>query len=229
MWADALERADAGLRVCDRSPHHVFGDHRRRCPWCERLDAGLPDPFPGPTGRSSLTPLPPPWMVRTRTAVVAKGSSVAGTVSRRAGAGVETAVGWAWSRLRGPLSWPVPLALAFATFGALLPLGGLLVFCVRSGVAIPPNRTRNGWIRVGLDAGGAVAAAGLALAALHRGLPPLADLAATSSALLAFCARSGARRAPERAQKLVVTVLWLAVLGGLAGLAMQGPVWWPVR
>jgi hypothetical protein len=48
-WADALEAAEGGLRTCRRSQHHVV-PHGRRCPWCARVDAGLPDPFPGTGG-----------------------------------------------------------------------------------------------------------------------------------------------------------------------------------
>lgn len=57
-WVDALDRAEDELVECPRSPHHVHGRHTR-CPWCARIDAGMPDPFPGPTGASGLRPRPP--------------------------------------------------------------------------------------------------------------------------------------------------------------------------
>ena len=57
-WVAALESAEARVARCSRSPHHEYGDHLRRCPWCERIQAGMPDPFPGPGG-TGLRPLPP--------------------------------------------------------------------------------------------------------------------------------------------------------------------------
>jgi DNA-binding helix-hairpin-helix protein with protein kinase domain len=92
-WVAVLEEVDAGLRTCRRSPHHVFGGgwltgwlgvgvgaglgSRRRCPWCARIDRGLPDPFPGPSGASTLTRRPPPlpkrlvvWMKGVATPIV---------------------------------------------------------------------------------------------------------------------------------------------------------------
>ena len=58
-WQSALEEAEAHIVQCSRSPHHEYGDHLRCCPWCARIDMGLPDPFPGPTGRSNLSKTPP--------------------------------------------------------------------------------------------------------------------------------------------------------------------------
>lgn len=58
-WVVALEGAEAEVVRCQKSPHHEHGRHLRRCPWCARIDAGLPDPFPGPSGRSDLRPTPP--------------------------------------------------------------------------------------------------------------------------------------------------------------------------
>jgi hypothetical protein len=124
-WVAALERADDALRTCDRSIHHVFGAHLRRCPWCARLDGGLPDPFPGPTGRSSLERRPPPRSVRVRAAagasVRAGGAWVMGIVGR-----AGTAAGrWVWGRVRGPLAWTIPAALTAALALALVPVPAL--------------------------------------------------------------------------------------------------------
>lgn len=110
-WVAALERAETSLRTCDRSPHHVFSDHRRRCPWCERIDAGLPDPFPGPTGRSALQRRPPTRWVRARHAV--------GTW---ADARARSAAAWLWARIGPPLRGPVPIAAAFLLVAACFPL-----------------------------------------------------------------------------------------------------------
>jgi DNA-binding helix-hairpin-helix protein with protein kinase domain len=71
-WVAVLEEVDDRLRTCRRSPHHHHGGRspfHRSCPWCARIDRGLPDPFPGPSGASSLTRRPPPlWrrLVRRR-------------------------------------------------------------------------------------------------------------------------------------------------------------------
>ena len=91
-WLSALERAESRLKTCDRSPHHEFGAHLRRCPWCARIDSGLPDPFPGPSGRSALAVRPPPVVKRVRqraataiaTALVATRSVMARAVSKAA-------------------------------------------------------------------------------------------------------------------------------------------------
>jgi DNA-binding helix-hairpin-helix protein with protein kinase domain len=47
-WVAALERAEGRLRTCARSALHVHTG--RRCPWCQRVDAGFVDSFPGPNG-----------------------------------------------------------------------------------------------------------------------------------------------------------------------------------
>ncbi|MDQ1403569.1 MAG: hypothetical protein QOG03_1885, partial [Actinomycetota bacterium] len=89
MWVDALDRAEADLRTCGRSPHHVFSSSRRRCPWCARIDLGLPDPFPGPTGQSDVARRPPPpwkvWPLRVRR----RGRAWAASVGRASVAGAR--------------------------------------------------------------------------------------------------------------------------------------------
>jgi DNA-binding helix-hairpin-helix protein with protein kinase domain len=47
-WVVALDRVDARLRPCPRSPHHLTLRRIGRCPWCRRVDAGAADSFPGP-------------------------------------------------------------------------------------------------------------------------------------------------------------------------------------
>lgn len=61
-WMEALEAADGRLNTCGRSPSHLHAG--RKCPWCARIDGGLPDPFPGSTGVSPLTPRPPSMATR---------------------------------------------------------------------------------------------------------------------------------------------------------------------
>ena len=70
-WAAALERAEHRLTGCPRSPHHEYAAHLRDCPWCVRIDRGLPDPFPGATGRSALVKRPPTLAHRARVGLVA--------------------------------------------------------------------------------------------------------------------------------------------------------------
>ena len=75
-WVAVLEDVEVRLRTCRRSPHHLYGGSggvplpllgrwargwgARACPWCARIDRGLPDPFPGPSGVSLLSRRPPP-------------------------------------------------------------------------------------------------------------------------------------------------------------------------
>jgi hypothetical protein len=112
-WVDALERLDGALRTCKRSPHHLYAS--RRCPWCARIDRGLPDPFPGPTGASSLTPRRPPLHRRlrsllwSRTALVARfvARAVTGVAARTVAVATAAAyAGWMW-----PVVAPIAIAL----------------------------------------------------------------------------------------------------------------------
>ncbi len=248
-WVEALERADAGLRTCDRSLHHVFGDHQRRCPWCARFDDGLPDPFPGPSGKSGLERRPPPLAVRARTATeaYARNSALAlrrrglamlrllatraGSTARSTGGAlfgiVRTRAASSWSRIRPAMMAQVPLALAVSSIGALLPVGGLLFFAARlagpsliGGRAIP-------WVRLASVAGVCVAVALASATMLHQGMPPTRSLAATASALLAFAVRPAVPAGSRRAPIAMASMLWAAALAGLAALALRGPWWWP--
>jgi DNA-binding helix-hairpin-helix protein with protein kinase domain len=142
-WTAALERAEGDLRTCGRSAHHVHGAHLRRCPWCARIDAGLPDPFPGPTGRSTLERRPPPRRVRARRAVTAwalvRGRALRAAIARAAVRGGR----WVWDRVGPPLGGAVPVVAA-AVVAALL--GPLVAGAVVLGALSPPwwtERARN--------------------------------------------------------------------------------------
>ncbi|HUP85445.1 MAG TPA: hypothetical protein VM143_07240 [Acidimicrobiales bacterium] len=146
-WVAALERADGSLQTCGRSPHHVFGAHLRRCPWCTRLDAGLPDPFPGPSGRSSLERRPPPRSVRLRAAAVAWTRAGAVWAARAVLAALVRVGRWGWSHVRDPLAWTVPASLTGALVLALAPVPALVLLC--SGALSSAYRTQRAqtWLR----------------------------------------------------------------------------------
>jgi hypothetical protein len=201
-WLEALDRADAALRACDRSPHHVFADHLRRCPWCDRIDLGLPDPFPGPTGQSSLTRRPPPWTATARR-TMSRSARSGGRWLVGAAAGLPVAlaraIGWVVGRARpadearsvsdaGPhparsaraggirLRWRrAPVALVLASIVALFPTLALLVVVAASAV------TRSiRWVVVG--AVGVVVAALVGTAAWSLGADGLASSLASPAA-----------------------------------------------
>ncbi|MDW3206996.1 MAG: hypothetical protein R8L07_15775 [Alphaproteobacteria bacterium] len=57
-WQEALCHALADLETCEKKPHHHRDAALSSCPWCARVDAGLPDPFPAsPTPRDPFAPL----------------------------------------------------------------------------------------------------------------------------------------------------------------------------
>jgi DNA-binding helix-hairpin-helix protein with protein kinase domain len=56
-WERALGRLENRLTECGRSRLHVRPG-RRRCPWCRRTDAGLPDAWPDVSGKG-IRPRPP--------------------------------------------------------------------------------------------------------------------------------------------------------------------------
>lgn len=108
-WVRTLDAVEQRLRTCPRQPEHVYGDHLRRCPWCDRFDAGLPDPFPGPEGGGSLARRPPPRQP-VRAAMAATGRRLRPVLLRvRGAAGREWPVGAA-----GAAAVLVPLAAAVA-------------------------------------------------------------------------------------------------------------------
>ena len=73
-WERSLTGLERSLVECERSPTHL---HRRRakCPWCARVDRGLPDPFPSLSG-AAVARRPP-----SRLAVVRRATARA--VARR--------------------------------------------------------------------------------------------------------------------------------------------------
>lgn len=227
QWAEALERADAALTTCERSPHHAFTSDRRRCPWCDRIDAGLPDPFPGPTGRSSLEPRPPPRLDRWKAVAATAARAVAHRMWRWSRRWALREARWVWSKVGKPLAGPVPAAIVFAALGALVPLAGVLLFCVRSGALPALKRTQIPWPRIGIDAAAVIAVTAVVSFALHDGAPPLDLAVATATGLLAFCARFGVHTGPVSAQMRHTVTLWTAALVGVVALAVLGPQWWP--
>lgn len=83
-WVRALDEVEANLRTCPRQPEHVYGHHLRRCPWCDRFDAGLPDPFPGPGSTGPLVRRPPrPRPVRAAMAAIRRRLRPVGARVRR--------------------------------------------------------------------------------------------------------------------------------------------------
>jgi hypothetical protein len=96
-WVAVLEDVDVRLRTCRRSPHHMYSGsglplRSRSCPWCARIDRGLPDPFPGPAGVSSLARRPPPrWrrLLQVLERLVRKRGGAAGVVVAAAAAAVR--------------------------------------------------------------------------------------------------------------------------------------------
>jgi DNA-binding helix-hairpin-helix protein with protein kinase domain len=146
-WMAALESAESALQTCDRSVHHVFSSHLRRCPWCARIDTGMPDPFPGPTGRSALERRPPSRSTRARTWLSAWSRAAATAVGAALARGARRAAGWLWTKVRGPLTWTLPAALAAALLVALVPVPALVLLCL--GARSPVWRTERArtWIR----------------------------------------------------------------------------------
>lgn len=66
-WATALSTLETRLSPCGRSPQHI--KRGGRCPWCRRIDVGLPDPWPSAAGKA-VRPRPASLATRLwRTAV----------------------------------------------------------------------------------------------------------------------------------------------------------------
>ena len=131
-WVAALEAAESSLRTCDRSPHHVFSSHLRRCPWCARIDRGMPDPFPGPTGRTTLERRPPPRSARVRAWAAAWSTAALAAVGAALARSARWTGRWVWSHVRGPLSWTLPAALTAALVLALMPVPALVLLALGS-------------------------------------------------------------------------------------------------
>lgn len=45
-WYRALGKAEQHLKQCTRNSSHVYSLHLHYCPWCKRVQVGIPDPFP---------------------------------------------------------------------------------------------------------------------------------------------------------------------------------------
>jgi hypothetical protein len=227
-WAAALERADDHLRACSRSGHHVYGDHRRACPWCARIDSGLPDPFPGPTGVSGLTPRPPPFVVRARAAASSAAQGAASAVgtaalalAHAAGAAASTPFRAASSRARSTLAGSVPAAATLAAVGALLPALALAAWLL--GALTSLSRTERA--QTAREVGIAALSATAALAVVSGGGPPWRATLTTAVALLPALRWSVLVAGPARFRS---TRAWGAAAVALAVLAIAGPQWWPL-
>lgn len=124
-WEAALGRLEARLQTCKRSPAHL---HLRRspCPWCTRVDRGLPDPFPEAGGRT-VSRRPPSWMTRHRR----KASRFVSSAGRRLSAAV-------WRRTTGIRAALAPLAGVTAT-AVLVPLVSTVVLVLT--LALTHRRT----------------------------------------------------------------------------------------
>jgi hypothetical protein len=238
QWADALERADSHLRTCDRSAHHLFGEHRRSCPWCERIDVGFPDPYPGPSGHSVLVARPPSRWVSARDAARERASSMARTAYRATTSWlrrlVAAALGSVLSRLRSPLAGAVPVLVASTAVAALLPLLAPVALLgapmreVRRVRQFRPTLRAAGWRLVTLGAPAVAAAVG-ATWLLRGGPPPVLPTAATASALLAFSAAIPLVRARTMSTSAPrIALRWAAAIFAVAALALHGPWWWPL-
>jgi DNA-binding helix-hairpin-helix protein with protein kinase domain len=44
-WKRALENIEGLLVHCPKNYSHIYSEHLNSCPWCERMQLGLPDPF----------------------------------------------------------------------------------------------------------------------------------------------------------------------------------------
>jgi len=49
-WKLALRDTEKHLVDCEYNDQHIYSDHLERCPWCERMRLGIPDPFPSTRG-----------------------------------------------------------------------------------------------------------------------------------------------------------------------------------
>lgn len=125
-WADALEEAERRLRPCRRSDRHVV-PHGRRCPWCRRVDAGLPDPFPSSGGGPVQPRRRAQWSGRMRASARAVLSRGLRLTARALPLALAAAVGGA--------AWPVVAPVAASVL--VIP-----VLVAVSAPADPPSRRR---------------------------------------------------------------------------------------
>jgi hypothetical protein len=69
-WKDELDWLESQSHVCSLNAEHVYPRHLSACPWHERLQQGLPDPFPPPPKPAGVQIPLPPIRSRTRVATV---------------------------------------------------------------------------------------------------------------------------------------------------------------
>lgn len=124
-WEAALAGLEDRLASCERSPTHVHL-RRTRCPWCTRVDRGLPDPFPQPDGRW-VDRRQPSWMTRRRRAA-----------ARALRSAVRRSSSAAWNRTASARSALPPVAGIAATI-VLAPLVTAAVVIVALAVALRRN------------------------------------------------------------------------------------------
>ena len=235
VWVSALERLEAGLRTCARSPHHEHPRHLRRCPWCARIDLGLPDPFPGPTGTSSLTAPTSAGLVRARRAarlfLSRSARSIGLTATRRTrNATPRTRRRWVPRAWR----WAPPIVLV-ASVGALAPVAVVLLLLAGA----TAGRGAWSWFRsvVVVACASAPAAAGLTVLTSSAALGGQVWGATVGVAVAAVLApRTRAFGGPARAYAIraystargIAVVRSMAVVAAVAVLKFS-PTWWPVR
>lgn len=125
-WEAALARLESGLSACPRSQAHVHAG--RRCPWCERVDRGLPDPFPSAAGQEVARRAPSALVLRRRATALA---------ARRRSRSLR---GWLWRRT-APARRVAPSILGSAALAVLAPalVGAALLLAV----SVVRHRTRS--------------------------------------------------------------------------------------
>ncbi|HZU72694.1 MAG TPA: hypothetical protein VE990_07970 [Acidimicrobiales bacterium] len=234
-WGEALGAAEGRLRTCRRSSEHVFSRHLLRCPWCRRVQAGLPDPFPAAGGPVKVGPPVTRWVTTRvrrwiRRAWSAAATRLAPVIGRRLTPAV-CVVG-----LAGATAWLAPIVIPFAVAGVLAPAW------VRPSPLLFPVAWTESMQRLGrsvlwpLGWLSAVLFAGL----LPPGRPVLHVSTAVVSDALRLASAAGTmahsawalRQAPSRsASRLVRLGRWPLVVGlgcVLVSLVI-GARWWPAH
>ncbi|HUQ40002.1 MAG TPA: hypothetical protein VM030_07580 [Acidimicrobiales bacterium] len=131
-WVAALDRVEARLRTCGRSAHHLHAG--RRCPWCAQIARGLPDPFPGPSGRSEVVVPPPPVAVR-----------LAGRARAATRRSARRAARWSWDRSSPILRSVLPAVLATGLAGWVVPVATSLLAVVLVPLVLSATSGRRGF------------------------------------------------------------------------------------
>jgi serine/threonine protein kinase len=108
-WTTILAESEAGLQECTRNSAHWYASHVTSCPWCERVQRGLDDPFSHqPSGGASYA--------GTGTSPGAGGSGQGGSTSPApAGGGFRQLWQWLVKQVGGKPTTPV------APFGTAAP------------------------------------------------------------------------------------------------------------